>query len=105
MKIGQAAPGIQEQAPPAPAAAARSPADEAAKAAAAGGADSSAKVEISGTAASLLAGAKGAPAEFDAAKVTGISQAIADGTFKVNPEAIADKLIANAQEVLGKVKR
>ena len=28
---------------------------------------------------------------------------IADGSFKVNPEAIADKLIANAQELLSKV--
>ena len=33
-----------------------------------------------------------------------IAQAIADGRFKVNAEAIADKLIANAQELLGKVQ-
>jgi len=30
--------------------------------------------------------------------------AIEDGTFQINPEAIADKLIANAQEVLTKVQ-
>ena len=29
---------------------------------------------------------------------------LADGSFKVNPEAIADKLIANAQELLAKVQ-
>ena len=39
------------------------------------------------------------------AKVERISQSIQDGTFKVNHEAIADKLIANAQELLGKVQR
>ena len=32
------------------------------------------------------------------------SAPIADGSFKINPEAIADKLIANAQELLTKVK-
>jgi negative regulator of flagellin synthesis FlgM len=40
---------------------------------------------------------------FDAAKVDRIRQSISDGTYKINAEAIADKLIANAQEVLGKV--
>ena len=41
-------------------------------------------------------------ADFDAEKVARISQAIADGTFKINAEVIADKLIANAQELLTK---
>jgi negative regulator of flagellin synthesis FlgM len=39
-------------------------------------------------------------AGFDGAKVERISQAIRGGSYKVNPEAIADKLIANAQELL-----
>ena len=65
--------------------------------------DASAKVELSSTASTLLAG--GTSAEFDAEKVARLSQAIADGTFKVNHEAIADKLIANAQELLVKVQR
>ena len=42
---------------------------------------------------------------FDAAKVERISRSIQDGTFKVNPDAIADKLIANAQELLARTYR
>lgn len=64
--------------------------------------DASATVALSSTAATLLA--SGSTAEFDAAKVARVSQAIGDGTFKVDPAAIADKLIANAQELLAKVK-
>jgi len=74
-----------------------------AQATGAGGADPSAKVQLSDTAATLLS--RPEAAEFDAAKVERISQAIADGSYKINAEAIADKLIANAQEVLGKVQR
>ncbi len=65
--------------------------------------DASTKVELSSTASTLLSG--GASAEFDAEKVARISKTIADGTFKVNSEVIADKLISNAQELLTKVKR
>jgi negative regulator of flagellin synthesis FlgM len=64
-------------------------------------ADASAKIELSNTAATLLT--SGATAEFDAEKVARISKAIDNGTFKINPEAIADKLISNAQELLSKV--
>lgn len=65
-------------------------------------AEPSAQVEISSTATSLMSGTQGTSAEFDAKKVARMSQAIADGSFTVNPEAIADKLIANAQELLTK---
>ena len=68
----------------------------------AGAADPSATVALSSTAATLLSG--GASGEFDAEKVARMSAAIASGDFKVNAEAIADKLIANAQELLVKVK-
>ena len=64
--------------------------------------DPSATVALSSTASTLLSG--GAVSDFDADKVARIGSAIADGSFKANPEAIADKLIANAQELLGKVK-
>jgi negative regulator of flagellin synthesis FlgM len=64
--------------------------------------DPSAKVELSNTAASLLSG--GANSEFDADKVARIAQAITDGKFEINAEKIADRLIANAHEVLGKAQ-
>ena len=64
--------------------------------------DASAKVQLSSTASTLLSG--GAAGEFDASKVTQVSDSIANGTFKVNPEAIADKLIGNAKELLSKVQ-
>ncbi len=83
------------------------PAADAAKAKAAAGhaaagSDASAEVKLSNTAETLLAG--GTSAEFDADKVKQMSEAIANGSFVVNPDAIADKLIANAQELLAKVK-
>ena len=64
--------------------------------------DPSSTVAISSAASTLLSGSTSA--DFDANKVAQVSGAIANGTYKVNPEAIADKLIANAQELLGKVK-
>ncbi|MBX3625076.1 MAG: flagellar biosynthesis anti-sigma factor FlgM [Rhizobacter sp.] len=64
--------------------------------------DPSAKVELSNTASSLLEG--GASADFDADKVARIAQAISDGKFEINAEKIADRLIANAHEVLGKAQ-
>jgi negative regulator of flagellin synthesis FlgM len=99
MKIGPsadpAAAASLAQGPAAPADAARPAAG------APTGADPSAKVALSSTAETLRAG--GAGADFDAEKVARMQQAIANGTFQVNAEVIADKLIANAQEVLGRV--
>jgi negative regulator of flagellin synthesis FlgM len=63
-------------------------------------AEASAKVELSPEA-SALSGMS-SDATFDTAKVERIAQAIKDGKFKVNPEAIADKLIVNAEELLGR---
>lgn len=63
----------------------------------------SSTVSLSSTATGLMAGTT--TADFDAQKVARIQQQIADGTFKPNAEAIADKLIANAQEVLDSVAR
>jgi negative regulator of flagellin synthesis FlgM len=39
---------------------------------------------------------------FDAAKVEAIKKAIQSGQFKINPEAVADKLIANVRDMIGK---
>lgn len=45
--------------------------------------------------------AKGADAaDIDAKKVQEVKDAIEQGTYKVNAEAIADKLLANAQDML-----
>jgi len=96
MKIGNPAdtPSV------APATTGRTGASETAKTTpAAAPAEASAQVELSNTAASLISDVGG---EFDTAKVERISQAIANGQFTVNAEVIADKLIANAQELLGK---
>lgn len=38
--------------------------------------------------------------DIDTQKVAAVRSAIQDGTYVVNPEAIADKLLANAQEML-----
>ena len=61
-------------------------------------AEPSAQVALSSAA---LSGGGSTP-EFDSDKVSRIAQAIRDGKFTVNHEAIADKLIANAQELLGR---
>lgn len=66
--------------------------------------ESSAKVQLS-AAASQLASASSTEGVFDAEKVKRISDAIRDGKFEINADAIADKLISNAQELLGKVGR
>jgi len=66
-------------------------------------AEASATVALSTTAAQLSAG--GSESVFDTQKVQRISDAIRDGKFQVNPEAIADKLISNAQELLGNVTK
>lgn len=59
------------------------------------------KVAISSQAATLAAG----EGRFDEAKVASVSQAIQDGSYKVNAEAIADKLITHASELLGRTYR
>ena len=62
--------------------------------------DSSTQVELSPEA-TMLSHASQDPS-FDQAKVDRIAQAIRDGSFSINPGAIADKLLSNAQEVLGR---
>lgn len=64
------------------------------------GAEPSAKVELSSHAALKSTGSS--DADFDSEKVERIAQAIRDGKFQINAEAIADQLIANAQDLLPK---
>ena len=42
--------------------------------------------------------------EVDTAKVEAVRTAIEQGTYLVNPEAIADKLLANAQEMFNRTQ-
>lgn len=63
--------------------------------------EASAKVALSPAAAGLVSESN---AEFDAQKVSRIAQAIREGRFQVNAEAIADKLIAHTQEFLDSPK-
>ena len=67
-------------------------------------AESSAQVQLSPAATALTSGATHAASDptFDGAKVERIAQSIRDGKFTVNAEAIADKLIVNAEELLGR---
>jgi negative regulator of flagellin synthesis FlgM len=75
-------------------------ADSAKSSATASTQEASAKVALSSTAAALSGDV--AEASFDQAKVDRIAQAIRDGNYQINADAIADKLISNAQELLGK---
>jgi negative regulator of flagellin synthesis FlgM len=106
MKIGNLAERLAPVAGTASAAGVRGPQDAAghAKGAQQAGPGAAAQggsttVQLSSAATALLEGTEGG---FDADKVQRVRDAIAGGTYKINPEAIADKLIANAQELLGK---
>ena len=67
--------------------------------------EASAQVAISSTASSLLQGVNESNADFDADKVGRVSRALADGSYVVNAEVIADKLISNAKELLTNAQR
>lgn len=60
-------------------------------------------VTVSNSVRSLDQNAKGA-SDIDMAKVQAIRAAIANGTFKVNAEAIADKMLVDASLFLGAVR-
>lgn len=58
-------------------------------------------VTLSSSTTQALSGAGGAGSDvFNSEKVAAMKAAIADGSFKVNPEAIADKMLSNAAEML-----
>ena len=60
----------------------------------------SAKVELSASAGVMAS--VGSDGSFDAQKVERLSRAIREGSFRIDAEAIADKLIANARELLNR---
>ncbi|MEZ5664933.1 MAG: flagellar biosynthesis anti-sigma factor FlgM [Burkholderiaceae bacterium] len=55
----------------------------------------------SSTAQALQASGSGGGEVFNSEKVEAMKAAIADGSFQVNAEAIADKMLSNAAEMLG----
>ncbi len=59
-------------------------------------------VTVSTLARGLEKTGKGEAADIDLQKVATIRAAIQNGTYVVNPEAIADKLLSNAQEMLNR---
>lgn len=92
--IGSVAGGPQKAAQnPVAGAAAAEPAAAAAGRPAAG-------VQVTLSAATQSATSAGGGDVFNAEKVAAMKLAIDNGTFQVNPEAIADKLLANAAEML-----
>ena len=63
--------------------------------------EASARLELS-SAASKLMSENSEEGTFDTEKVQRIAQAISEGKFRINADAIADKLISNAQEMLSR---
>lgn len=57
-------------------------------------------VSVSTLARSLDAANRGETPDVDTAKVEAVRTAMSQGTYVVNPEVIADKLLSNAQEML-----
>lgn len=92
MKIGP----LDHKAPLAPTGSQRKPAGEAA--ASSTSPEPSAKVELSAAASVIASGL--ADGSFDAQKVERLTRAIREGQFRIDPQAIADKLLANARELL-----
>ncbi len=59
-------------------------------------------VTVSTLARTLEAASSGETGEVDMGKVNSVKAAIEQGTYVVSPEVIADKLLANAQEMLNR---
>ena len=61
-------------------------------------------VTVSTLARSLESANRGQSADIDLKKVDAVKSAIQQGTYKVNADAIADKLLSNAQEMLSRTR-
>ena len=107
MKIGQKPelPGALAQAAPA-----KQQAKAAAQAAGGLAASASSAAAAAGVPVTLSSAAKALEqtsrnqGDFDAGKVKAVRAAIENGTFKVDAEVVADKLLANSQEFLSRTK-
>ncbi|MDP2769710.1 MAG: flagellar biosynthesis anti-sigma factor FlgM [Giesbergeria sp.] len=107
MKIGQKPelPGALAQAAPA-----KQQAKAAAQAAGGLAASASSAAAAAGVPVTLSSAAKALEqtsrnqGDFDAGKVKAVRSAIENGTFKVNAEVVADKMLANTQELIARAK-
>ncbi|MGE4242415.1 flagellar biosynthesis anti-sigma factor FlgM [Ramlibacter sp.] len=98
MKIGSPVPHDPAAAAASPLRGARAAAAPAATQSAAPAASATVEqVQVSAAAASLVAPGSG---DFDAAKVAAIRTAILEGRFEIDADAIADRLIADAADML-----
>lgn len=61
-------------------------------------------VTVSTLARSLGQANRGEAADVDMGKVESVRSAIEQGTYVINPEVIADKLLANAKEMLNRTR-
>lgn len=103
MKVGQPAEMPKVSTPSSTASGTAAPAKKEAAATASSTASSAGvAVTVSTTVRTLEQANRGEAAEIDSDKVNAVRQAIQDGTYVVNAEVIADKLLANAQEMLNR---
>ncbi len=103
MKVGQPADLPKVSTTPQAASGAAAPAKKEAAATAASTASSAGvAVTVSTSVRELEQANRGENAEVDMDKVKSVRAAIENGTYVVNPEVIADKLLANAQEMLNR---
>ena len=61
-------------------------------------------VTVSTLARSLESANRGQSADIDLKKVEAVKFAIQQGTYKIDADAIADKMLSNAQEMLGRTR-
>ncbi|SDM67390.1 anti-sigma-28 factor, FlgM family [Oryzisolibacter propanilivorax] len=99
-RSAQATAARQQGKAAAPAPAAEAAAQGATRLATGGAAAAGVPVTLS-SAARGVEGSRGT-GDFDAAKVKAVKAAIENGTFRVDAEAVADKLLANAYETLSR---
>jgi negative regulator of flagellin synthesis FlgM len=99
MKIGQPtdlSASVVQTTPPAAQKASQEPAASAKSSAT----SASVSVSVSNLARTLEKPHLSQASDIDSAKVAAVKAAIEDGSYQVNAEAIADKLLSNAQEML-----
>ncbi len=105
MKIGQPPDNlIPVSPPPTPVLAKTAPNTQSTRAASQGAQKAGVAVTVSSLARTLEASKSSADSDVDMEKVNATRSAIEQGSYVVNPEVIADKLLANAQEMLNRTR-